>query len=185
MGADGIAAYLTVDRGANIGLVRALKRHTEAPLGPESRRLRRRAAPSLPPGGRFCSGRHPNCGGRGGTIKRFDPPWVRPPEGGCGPVVCFNAGCVGVRTIWFPPGGRSCSVRHPNFGGRGGTIKRFDRTWVRPPEGGRGPRVRRGSRGEPRPTGAGSRGGSRLSCHPRGGGELGSGIGGGSPPARG
>ena len=40
-----------------------------------------------------------------------------------------------------PLGGRFCSVGHPNFGGRGGTIKCLRRPLQRPPEGGRGPRV--------------------------------------------
>jgi hypothetical protein len=67
-----------------------------------------------------------------------------PAEGGRGPVVRRGGG------------GRSCSVDHPNCGGRGGTIKRLCRRVERRPEGGRGPvwglAAALKSRGEPRPT---------------------------------
>ncbi len=133
-------------------------------LGPESRRLRRRAAPSplpghgpgvlrgnppledfgsliTPPGGRFCSVGHPNLGGRGGTIKCLRRPLERPPEGGRGPLVCTGwVGRVGARP--------DLPVIPAKAGIHWGTSKV-------------GPRFRgddrcggRGSRGEPRPTGS-------------------------------
>jgi len=75
-----------------MGLTEVLKGQTEPLLGPESRRLRRRAAPSLPPGGRFCSGSHPNFGGRGGTIKRLHRPWLAPARGRARPCVVLWGG---------------------------------------------------------------------------------------------
>jgi hypothetical protein len=43
---------------------------------------------ALPPPGRaHYTGSHPNCGGRGGTIKRLRRPLLRPPEGGRGPML--------------------------------------------------------------------------------------------------
>ena len=105
-----------------------------------------------PPGGRFCSGSHPNFGGRGGTIKRLHRPLVRPPEGGRGPRV--RRGSRGPTDL-VSPGWRFCSGSHPNVGGTGGTIKRLPRPWLAPARGRARPCVGLGrkSRAEARPTG--------------------------------